>query len=111
MNNIHRHVEKEFAKWASPDELWEAQDVKDFAYTVAKEAIEIVIGICRMRMSRGSFFGRAPTYGDVANAQIREEVLKYFGTEERDVNEIFDTNVQFREHFKCPRKGDPTYEQ
>jgi hypothetical protein len=107
MNNLHHLIEKEFAKWALPDELWEAQDVKDFAYTVIKEAIQTTIGICRMQLSHDYVLGGSPTESDVANAKIREEVLKYFDIEERDIDEIFYTNAQFRAHFKCPRKDDP----
>lgn len=113
MNNLHHLIEKEFAKWVSPDDqepLWEPCDVKDFAYTVIKEAIQTTIGICRMQLSHDYVLGGSPTESDVANAKIREEVLKYFDIEERDIDEIFDTNAQFRAHFKCPRKDDPTYE-
>ena len=103
MNNLHHLIEKEFAKWALPDELWEAQDVKDFGYAIIKDAIQTTIGICRMRVLRNG----PNSEGNMVNAEIREEVLKYFDIEERDINEIFDTNAQFRAHFKCPRKDDP----
>lgn len=108
MNNIREIIEKEFNYWVDePDELWEAGDVKDFAEQVAIEVLETVLGICRMLILRNG----QNSEGNKVNSKIREEVMKYFDISERDVNEIFNTNVKFREHFNLQRKGDPTYHE
>ncbi len=108
MNNIREIIEKEFNYWVDEqDELWEAGDVKDFAEQITKEAIEIVLGICRMLV----LLNGRNSEGNMVNSKIREEVMKYFDITERDVNEIFNTNVKFREHLNLPRKGDPTYHE
>jgi hypothetical protein len=41
--------------------------------------------------------------------KVRKELTKYFGIEEKNVNEIFDNDEVFREYYGLPKKGDRTW--
>lgn len=76
-------------------------DIEKFA----QKLIEHVIAITRMREYRNG-----PTSAEnLAIKRVRSDIISYFGVEERDVNEVYESSELFREYFKLPRKGDRTW--
>src|SRR5574343_224479 len=71
-------------------------------YKFTQLVVQHAVGITRMSQYRNGH----DSAENRAIRKIREDILAYFGVEEKDINEIMAESELFREYFKLPRKGD-----